>query len=85
MKVHNTPSTTIPPHALQRTRGKIGMEPGHGIIEKRIKMKKTIFNILAKVNKVVMPSMAKKDLTKLTNWQKAIVAYRYWVTTNALE
>jgi cytochrome c len=60
------------------------VEPRHGSIEKGIKMKKTIFQILAKINKVVMPSMAKKDLTKLTNWQKAIVAYRYWVTTNAL-
>lgn len=48
-------------------------------------MKKTIFQILAKINKVAMPSMAKKDLMKLTNWQKAIVAYRYWVTINALD
>lgn len=48
-------------------------------------MKKTLFQLLAKLNKVLVPSVAKKDLTKLSNWQKAIVAYRYWVTTNALD
>ncbi|MFM7488221.1 MAG: hypothetical protein ACKOC0_04590 [Cytophagales bacterium] len=48
-------------------------------------MKKTIFQILAKINKVVMPSMAKKDLTKLSKLEKAMVVYRYWVTTNALD
>lgn len=47
-------------------------------------MKKTLFRLLAQVNKIVMPSLAKKDLTRLTNLQKAIVAYRYWVTSNAL-
>ncbi|MFM8833221.1 MAG: hypothetical protein ACKOEV_06255 [Cytophagales bacterium] len=48
-------------------------------------MKKSIFQILAKINKVVMPSMAKKDLTKLSKLEKAMVVYRYWVTTNALD
>ncbi|MFM8742192.1 MAG: hypothetical protein ACKODM_02535 [Cytophagales bacterium] len=48
-------------------------------------MKQTIFQILAKINKVVMPSMAKKDLTKLSKLEKAMVVYRYWVTTNALD
>jgi hypothetical protein len=29
--------------------------------------------------------MSDKDLTKLSKWQKAVVAYRYWVTIHALE
>jgi len=33
---------------------------------------------------MILPRMSKKDLTKLAKWEKAIVAYRYWVTTNAL-
>lgn len=48
-------------------------------------MKKTLFKIIAQINKAVMPSFGKKDLTKLSKLQKAIVAYRYWVTTNALD
>lgn len=48
-------------------------------------MKKIGFKILARINKVILPSMAKKDLTKLTNIQKGIVAWRYWVTTHAVE
>lgn len=48
-------------------------------------MKKTLFKILAQINKTVMPSFGKKDLTKLSKLQKAMVAYRYWVTTNALD
>lgn len=47
-------------------------------------MKRNLFRILARINKVVMPSMGKKDLTKLTKLQKLMVAYRYWVTTNSL-
>lgn len=48
-------------------------------------MKKGLFKILAAINRAVLPSFGKKDLTKLTKVQKAIVGYRYWVTTNALD
>ncbi|MBK6266908.1 hypothetical protein JKA74_17830 [Marivirga sp. S37H4] len=48
-------------------------------------MKKLIFKGLAKLNKVILPSFGKKDLTKLSKWQKAIVAYRYYITKNALD
>lgn len=48
-------------------------------------MKKSFFRVLALINKVVVPRMSKKDLTKLTKMQKAIVAYRYWVTIHAVE
>ena len=48
-------------------------------------MKKSLFKFLAKFNKAVLPSMAQKDLTKLTKMQKALVGYRYWVTINSLD
>jgi hypothetical protein len=48
-------------------------------------MKKGLFKILAAINRAILPSFGKKDLTKLTKVQKAIVGYRYWVTTNALD
>lgn len=40
--------------------------------------------MLAKVNKVVLPSLYKKDPMKLSTLQKAILGYRYWVLTNSL-
>lgn len=43
-----------------------------------------MFKILASVNKVLLPRMSKKDLTKLSKFQKAVVAWRYYVTVNAL-
>ncbi|WP_231459485.1 MULTISPECIES: hypothetical protein [unclassified Pedobacter] len=48
-------------------------------------MKKELFKILAKINKAILPSLYKKDPNKLTNIQKAILGYRYWVLTNALD
>ncbi len=47
-------------------------------------MKKQFFKILLKINNLVLPSLYKKDPAKLTNLQKAILGYRYWVLTNAL-
>jgi hypothetical protein len=47
-------------------------------------MKKTLFQLLAKFNKLVLPKYFKQDLTKLKKWQKALIAYKYWVTINAL-
>ncbi|MEY4930851.1 MAG: hypothetical protein RI909_1575 [Bacteroidota bacterium] len=48
-------------------------------------MKKQVFKILAKLNKVIMPRFSKRDITKLSKLDKALVAYRYWITTNALD
>ena len=45
---------------------------------------KPIFKILAKINKVVLPKYGKKDLTKLSKVDMAIIGYRYWVTKNSL-
>ena len=43
-----------------------------------------MFKLLAKINKIILPSMINKDLSKLSSIQKLIIAYRYWVTKNAL-
>lgn len=48
-------------------------------------MKKQVFKFLAKLNKVMLPSLYKKDPNKLTTFQKAILGYRYWVLTKALD
>lgn len=47
-------------------------------------MRKTFFRWLARLNKVVFPKLWGRDLQRLTASQKAIVAWRYWVTRNAL-
>ena len=46
--------------------------------------KKYIFKVLAIINKVILPSLIAKDLTKLNSYQKLILGYRYWVTKNSL-
>jgi hypothetical protein len=45
-----------------------------------------IFQLLAKLNKVLLPSFSKKqlDLTKAKKWQMAIIGWRYYVTKRAL-
>ena len=46
--------------------------------------KKYIFKGLAIINKVILPSLIAKDLTKLKSYEKLILGYRYWVTKNCL-
>jgi hypothetical protein len=50
-------------------------------------MSKVIFKILAKLNKVFLPSFTKKqiDLAKAKKWQMAIIGWRYYITKNALD
>ena len=48
-------------------------------------MKKTIFRILAKINKVLLPKYYNRDLKNLKKWEMAIVGYKYWVTCNAID
>lgn len=50
-------------------------------------MKKQIFKFLAKANKVLLPSLSKKqvDLSKAKKWQLALIGWRYFVTTNSLD
>jgi hypothetical protein len=46
-----------------------------------------MFTLLARLNKWLLPSFTKQrlDLAKATNWQKALIAWRYFVTTRALD
>ena len=46
--------------------------------------KKYIFKGLAIVNKIILPSLISKDLSKLKVYEKLIFGYRYWVTKNSL-
>ncbi|WP_252730012.1 SsrA-binding protein [Zobellia uliginosa] len=50
-------------------------------------MKKTLFKFLAKVNQVLLPSYSQKrlDLSKASKIQMAIIGWRYFVTTRALD
>lgn len=47
-------------------------------------MKKLFFRFLVRLNALLLPSLYRKDPMKLTNMQKAILAYRYWALTNSL-
>ncbi len=46
-----------------------------------------MFKVLAKINKAILPSYSKQrlDLSRATKLQKAIIAWRYYVTIHALE
>ncbi len=48
-------------------------------------LKKAFFKIMARINKIIMPKYSKKDITKLTKFEKAMVGYRYFITKNALD
>ena len=45
-----------------------------------------MYNILAKINKLILPSFTKKrlDLAKAKKWQMAIIGYRAFITKKAL-
>jgi len=47
----------------------------------------TMYKILAKINLLLLPSLTKRrlDISKAKNWQKALIAYRYYVTVRALD
>jgi len=46
--------------------------------------KKYIFKVLSALNKIVLPSLITKDLSKLKGYEKLILGYRYWVIKNSL-
>ena len=50
----------------------------------KIIMKKKIFRLLARINQHVLPSYGERDLSRLSKLDKLIIAYRYYVTKNAL-
>ena len=41
--------------------------------------------MLAKINKLILPRFSKRDINRLSKLEKALVAYRYWVTIHVLE
>jgi hypothetical protein len=49
--------------------------------------KEMIFPLLAKLNKLLLPSFTKRqlDIGKAKKWQMAIIGWRYYVTTRALK
>tara|TARA_R110001583_G_scaffold26142_3_gene94340 strand:- start:8608 stop:8757 length:150 start_codon:yes stop_codon:yes gene_type:complete len=49
-------------------------------------MKKNLFKIIAKINKLILPSFTKKrlDIAKIKKWEMAIIGWRYFVTKNSL-
>lgn len=46
-----------------------------------------MFKLLAKINKLLLPSFTKQrlDLAKANKWQKALIAWRYYITMRALD
>ncbi|MDA9089449.1 SsrA-binding protein [Maribacter arcticus] len=50
-------------------------------------MKKAIYKLLAKLNKALLPSYSKQrlDLSKASKLQMALIGWRYFVTTKALD
>jgi len=47
-------------------------------------IKKSIFKSLARINKIILPRYSRRDLTTLSKFDKLIIAYRYYITKNAL-
>lgn len=50
-------------------------------------MKTSIFKIIAKINKAILPSYSKRqlDLSKASKIQLAIIGWRTFITKNALD
>jgi len=48
-------------------------------------MKKSLFRALARINRWILPRYSKRDLTRLSKVDQALIAFRYWVTKNSLE
>jgi hypothetical protein len=50
-------------------------------------MKKLLFKFLAKINKVLLPSLSKKqlDMSKASKSQLALIGWRYFITKNSLD
>ena len=46
-----------------------------------------MFKSLAKINKVIFPSLGKKriDMSKASKLQMAIIGWRYFITKNSLD
>jgi hypothetical protein len=47
-------------------------------------MTKSLFKLVAGINKLILPRYSQRDITKLSKLDQAIIAFRYWVTKNSL-
>ncbi len=49
-------------------------------------MRKEVFKLVAKLNKLILPSMTKRqlDMSKAAKWQFILIGWRYFVTKNSL-
>ncbi len=45
-----------------------------------------MFRLIAKINKLILPSFTKKrlDLTKAKKWQLALLGWKFYITKRAL-
>tara|TARA_R110002050_G_scaffold185737_2_gene319839 strand:- start:500 stop:652 length:153 start_codon:yes stop_codon:yes gene_type:complete len=50
-------------------------------------LNKVIYKLLAKLNKALLPSYSKQrlDLSKANKFQMALIGWRYFITTKALD
>ena len=48
-------------------------------------MKKSLFKVVARINRWILPKYSKRDLGRLSKLDQALIAFRYWVTKNSLE
>ncbi len=48
-------------------------------------MRKGMFRLLARLNRALLPKVRPEHLTHLNSPRKLLLAWRYWVTRNALD
>jgi len=52
-----------------------------------VDMKKQVFKTVAKINKLLLPSLTKRqlDMSKASKFQLALIGWRYYITKNSLD
>jgi len=52
-----------------------------------VNMKKLVFKTVAKINKLLLPSLTKRqlDMSKASKFQLALIGWRYYITKNSLD
>jgi len=50
-------------------------------------MKKLVFKTVAKINKLLLPSLTKRqfDMSNASKFQLALIGWRYYITKNSLD
>ncbi len=48
-------------------------------------MKKTLFTLLNRINKLILPRYSDQDPSKLSKLQQIVVAYRYYILIRSLD